>query len=679
MNQGDQAGVEPAFVPPAPGMDASGTGGPFGLARYAAATAGVAALAAAFAVAFRAAMEFAIRRAYRAPDVVAAFSALPAPLRLAVPAAGAAIAGALGALAARRHGAAGVGDIMEAVALGRGRPSLGATLWKAAGSYSALASGGSIGREGPLIQFGGAIGGHLGALARLGPRRTRALIAAGTAAGFAAAYNTPLAAVLFVLEVVAGVATLEIVLPVVVATAVATAVTRAAVGGGPIYGVRTFTLSSTAELLAHLALGAAAGAVGAAFLGLLSVGERLFARAVAPRPLRAALGGLVVGAFALGLPAVVGNGYEAINLLLEGRFTVATMLLLLVAKALTTTASVASGSPGGVFTPSLLLGATLGGAAGTALAAVAPAGSVGAVGGYVLVGMAALAAATTHAPSMAAVLVFELSGDYHIVLPLLLATTAATLTSRRLRSESVYTEELRRRGVAWRGSPALRFAGAVRAADIMERHVATAAADAPLSELVLALAEGRPVYVRLAGGWGAVTSPATPGTGTAAQAARPVATVPPDLPLPALAEAIREAAAGEVPVADPASPSELAGVVTWRALLGAYDAELFRRDAFVTRVVWFEGQRDQADYLELPPGFRVEVVRAPGWAVGSTLGSLGLGALRATVVAVQRRGPSAPWAAPSDADPVSEGDLWNVIVDAPGLAALLAAERPPRP
>ena len=123
--------------------------------------------------------------------------------------------------------------------------------------------------------------------------------------------------------------------------------------------------------------------------------------------------------------------------------------MLFLAKALATSASVASGSPGGVFTPSLLIGAALGGAAGTALSAAAPAGTVGPVGGYVLVGMAAVAAATTHAPLMAAVLVFELSGDYHVVLPLLLATAAATLVSRRLRPASVYTEELRRRGVPW--------------------------------------------------------------------------------------------------------------------------------------------------------------------------------------------------------------------------------------
>ena len=211
----------------------------------------------------------------------------------------------------------------------------------------------------------------------------------------------------------------------------------------------------------------------------------------------------------------------------------------------------------------------------------------------------------------------------------------------------------------------------------MERNATVVAADLPSGDVAPALAEGRPVYVRLAAGWGVLTAPPPLSAATAGDAARPVAAVPPDMALPALAENVRTSPAGEVPVVDPASPAEVAGVVTWRALLGAYDAELFRRDAFVTRVVWFEGQRDRADYLELPPGFRVEVVRAPPWAVGETLGSLGLDDLHVTVVAAQRAAPGAPWTAVTDALVVREGDRWNVVVNGPGLAALLARQRPP--
>ena len=405
--------------------------------------------AAAFAVLFRHAIARVFATGYGAPDVLTAFERLPWYARLALPMLGAALSGFLGALGAKLKGGHGVGEVMEAVALGKGQISLRLTLLKALGSWLSIVSGGSIGREGPLIQFGGGLGGTLGRLFRLRERQVRALIAAGAGAGFAAAYNTPIAAVLFVLEVVTGVIALDLVLPVIIAVPIATAFTRAAIGGGPIYGQRTFSMNSNAELALYAALGLLAGLIGPLFMVLLKNGEALFAKLPLTRPLRAALGGGIVGVIAIALPQVTGNGYEAINLILGGQLGLALLVLLLFAKAVATTASVSSGSPGGVFTPTLLLGAALGGILGHLLARFGPAGATGAVAAYALVGMAAVIAATTHAPLMATVLVFELSGDYAIVLPLLTACAIATVLSRRVHRESIYTEELRRRGSQW--------------------------------------------------------------------------------------------------------------------------------------------------------------------------------------------------------------------------------------
>lgn len=388
-------------------------------------------------------------RGYGARDVLTAFSALPGPARIALPLLGAGLAGSLSAAAAKLKGGHGVGEVMEAVVLGRGRISLRLTLLKALGSWLAIVSGGSVGREGPLIQFGGGLGSTLGHLLRLRERQIRALVAAGAAAGFAAAYNTPIAAVLFVVEVVSGLVALDLVLPALIATPIATALTRLAIGGGPIYGQRSFSMNSNAELALYAGLGLLAGVVGPLFMMLLTTGEALFARVSRHRPVRAALGGGLVGLMALALPQVTGNGYEAINLILGQQLSVGLMVLLLFAKALATTASVASGSPGGVFTPSLFLGAALGGALGQLISRFGLPSSEGAVAAYALVGMAAMIAATTHAPLMATVLVFELSGDYAIVLPLLTACAIATVLSTKLHRESIYTEELRRRGSRW--------------------------------------------------------------------------------------------------------------------------------------------------------------------------------------------------------------------------------------
>ena len=405
--------------------------------------------AAAFAVIFRHTVAWVFRTAFSAGDVLSAFRALPWYARVVIPALGGGLAGSLGALAAKLKGGQGVGDVMEAVAVGRGRISLGPTLLKALGSWCAIVAGGSVGREGPLIQFGGGLGSQLGRLLRLRERQVRSLIAAGAAAGFAAAYNTPIAAVLFVVEVVTGVIALDIVLPAIIAVPIATALTRLAIGGGPIYGQRSFSMASNAEFAAYAALGLLAGLAGPLFMRLLSLGELWFAKLTRQRALRGAIGGALVGVMAIFRPEVTGNGYEAINLLLNQRLAIGLVVVLFFAKALATTASVSSGSPGGVFTPSLFLGAALGGTVGHVVLRLSPYTSAGAVEAYALVGMAAMIAAMTHAPVMASVLVFELSGDYAIALPLLTATALATLLSRRVHRESIYTEELRRRGKRW--------------------------------------------------------------------------------------------------------------------------------------------------------------------------------------------------------------------------------------
>lgn len=416
------------------------------LAQFTVALMLVAAGAALFAILFRAALGALWGWAFHADDVVSAVRAVPWWQRLVFPAAGA-LLGGLAAMRAAGGPSGQVGDVMEAVVLGRVRLSLPRTLWKSCASWLAIATGGSLGREGPLIQFGGAFGHAVGARLGLTQQQTRILIAAGTAAGFTAAYNTPFAAVLFVLEVVMGVVVLDAIVPVLIATAISAVLTRAVAGPGPIYGARTFQLGSAWELLAFLGVGLAAALAAQAFMRVLTAGEHLFRREALPLPWRPALGGLVAGGVLALLPEVAGNGFEPLNALLDGRMAALAVAALILGKVVATTASVSSGSPGGVFTPTLLIGGAVGLLVAVALNALGF--DVGPAGGYALVGMAASTAATTHAPLMAAVMIFELSGDYAIVLPLLLATAVATFTSRLLRRESIYTAELAERGVSW--------------------------------------------------------------------------------------------------------------------------------------------------------------------------------------------------------------------------------------
>ncbi|HET7788249.1 MAG TPA: chloride channel protein [Myxococcales bacterium] len=654
------------------------------MARYSAAVVAVGVLGAAFAVAFRLLLHHGLQLLLGTGNVLVGFGALPWMERLALPAAGGAAAAAISLLAARSPGGHGVAVILESVALGRGRIRLPAVLLKSAASLVALCSGASIGREGSIIQFGGGAGSLLGRWLRLPGREARMLVAAGTGAGFAAAYNTPFAAVLFVVEIVTGVLGIDIVVPVAAATAVATTLTRLAIGGGPVYGQREFVLVTQEELAAYCVLGVAAGVIGPAFLAALSAAEDGARRIPVPRIALGALGGLLVGLLALRLPEVTGNGYEAIQLILDARVAGAILGVLLVAKALATIASVSSGSPGGVFTPSMFLGAALGGLLGGAVPhLLAARASAAEAGGYALAGMAAMIAATTHAPFMAATLAFELSGDYSLVVPLLAGTSLAALVSRRLRPDSVYTEELRLRGIPWRGSLTERLAHAVIARDILTLDPPSVGADASLSEALERLAQPNVRVVYVTGSplraldlndakrlW---ASPRREEQ-RAAAAAHEVASVAPQDSLLDLGEKLWSADWGELPVCD---QGKLLGVVTRRALLGALDAEVLRRDVLLTRVVRFEGGSEAEDFFELPPDRRVEEVAAPSRLIGHPLRTAHVRERFGVVVlALRRAGAARVEEVPPSYEP-ARGDRLIVLGAPAGIDALRDARPVP--
>jgi CIC family chloride channel protein len=406
----------------------------------------VAIIAAAFAVLFRGSLTYVVAK-LGGNNIVDMIGALPLWARIALPAAGGLGAGTIALWIARLRGASGVGFVMEAIVLGRARVPLLRSLLQACASWLAIATGNSLGREGPLIQFGAAAGEGARRWLKLDDAHAPLVLAAGVAAGFAAAYNAPIAGTLFVLEVVTGVIVLEAAIPVMLAAVIATVVVHVVSGGAPLYTTRTFAFVDPVELLAYAALGAVCAPVGVGFLRLLSRTEGWWRKL--PMPVRPAVGGALCGVFLCVLPSVAGNGFEEVTSILDGRLAVGAVALLLIAKPLATASSVGSGNPGGVFTPTLLIGACTGLLVATGLHAMFG-DAIAAPGSYVLVGLAATLAATTHAPLMSALLACELSGDYQLVLPLLVACAIASGVARRLYIDSVYTAELTRRGLRWR-------------------------------------------------------------------------------------------------------------------------------------------------------------------------------------------------------------------------------------
>ena len=379
------------------------------------------------------------------PGLVESFGHLPIWRRLITPAIGGLLAGAVIWLGSRWRGQVTTTDYMEAVVLGDGKMSARRSLTKCLSALFTIASGGSIGREGPLVQLSSLVASLAGRFQKWSTPRLRLLVGCGAAAGIASAYNAPIAGALFVAEIVLGSVAMEIFGPLVFASVIATLTVRGFLGSTPLYEIPPFRLKTNWEIIPYLALGLTTGLIGPWFVRLLRASEKVFSRFTAPVYLKMCLGGLVVGTLAIWHPEVCGNGYSAVNSILRGEWLWQILLVILVFKVLATCATFGSGAVGGVFTPTLFVGASLGFLFGD-LAQHLPGHGFLNPSAFALVGMGAFLAAATHAPIMAIIMIFELTLDYQIILPLMLACVVAYYTSVSITKHSIYAEALRRKG-----------------------------------------------------------------------------------------------------------------------------------------------------------------------------------------------------------------------------------------
>jgi CIC family chloride channel protein len=371
---------------------------------------------------------------------------LPWWARIAVPTIGGACAGALLWAGQRVVRAGRRVDYMEAVAVGNGQLSGAAALVQAASSFFTIGSGGSIGREGPLVQLAATAASKIGQWTQAPVPRLRLLVACGAAAGVAAAYNAPIAGALFVAEVVLGSIAMESFGPLIVASVVSDATTRHFLGYGPVYQVPHINFGAPWELALYALLGVMLGHGAAPYLALLDRARSLFGRLRWALPATLALGGLMVGVISVGVPQVWGNGYSVVNDMLNDKLALQVLALALVAKLISTAASVGSGANGGILTPTLFMGAAFGALFADVLHLIDP-HLTSQVPAYAVVGMGAFLAATTHAPLTSILLIFEMTLDYEVVMPLMLAcVTGHYVAGIYRRGESVYSRALRASG-----------------------------------------------------------------------------------------------------------------------------------------------------------------------------------------------------------------------------------------
>ena len=366
---------------------------------------------------------------------------------VAIPMLGGLAAGLVIYLGLRLIGNPGLSNLLEVIVAGDGRLPLRSALVSAASSVVSISTGASIGREGLIMQVAAAVSSKLGRVAKWPPYRLRLLVACGAAAGLAAGCNAPVAGAVFAAQIVLGNFSMNLFAPLVFSSVVASVIARNPITPHAWVRVEEADFTNLLQLPWFLPLGIAAGFCGAAFLKALRLSDQFTSKLSVPLYLRITGAAAVVGAMAaLGVPEVLGNGHEAANKILSENLGLKVLLGILVAKFIATILTVGSGTVGGIFTPTLLIGAALGSLFAGGLHRIGW-GTGLSSGVFALVGMGGLLAATTHSPLLAMIMIFELSLNYSVMPPLMLACVVATLVSKSFHPESIYTEPLRRKGL----------------------------------------------------------------------------------------------------------------------------------------------------------------------------------------------------------------------------------------
>jgi CIC family chloride channel protein len=375
------------------------------------------------------------------------FASSPPLLRVLIPAVGGILVGLIVRFLAPEAKGHGVPEVMNAVALHGGviRPIVAVA--KSFASAICIATGGAVGREGPIVQIGAALGSTLGQVLRLSARNVRTVVGCGAAAGIAATFNAPIAGAFFASEIILGEFGVGAFSPAVVSAVSATVISRTFLGDHPAFEIPDYSLVSAAEMINYVILGLLAGAAGVVFVILLDRAETFFERlSRVPEWVKPAIGGLGVGCVGLLLPEVMGVGYDSITDALSNHLGLGLLLAILVGKLLVTNLTLGSGGSGGIFAPSLLMGAALGGSVGH-LASMTFSFPMASPGAYAVVGMGAMVAAATHAPITAILIIFEMTTDYRVILGLMVSCILGTVTAQILRRDSIYTIKLSRRGI----------------------------------------------------------------------------------------------------------------------------------------------------------------------------------------------------------------------------------------
>jgi CIC family chloride channel protein len=544
---------------------------------------------------------------------------------IGVPAAGGLIVGLLVYFLAREAKGHGVPEVMLAVATEGGRIRPQVAVVKALASAICIGSGGSAGREGPIVQIGSSLGSTIGQVLKLPESRVRTLVACGAAGGISATFNAPIAGAMFALEVILRELSASSFAAIVLSSVTAAAVSRSVLGNMPAFAVPPYRLHSYHELVFYLVLGILAAGVGVAFVRLLYACEDLFDSWRLPDYVKPVLGGLMIGVLGVWAPqafgvgygklgpwfaATFGESYGAADAALIGRQALGFLLFYLVAKMLATSITLGSGGSGGVFAPSLFIGAMLGGAFGTAVHAWRPESTAG-PGAYALVGMAAVFAAAAHAPLTSILILFEMTSDYRIILPLMTSAVIASLISQAVSRESIYTLKLTRRGVRL-GRPRDTVMDSILVSEAMNREIESVPPDMRVGELMARFAashhHGFPVVdargnlvgvVALADVQRAAIDQDVEDLTVDDICARRIYTCFPDQTLSAALDQLGARDVGRLPVVDRLDPRRLVGILRRTEIVSAYARAVASRSRVEESIARVKTSVPDARFIDL--------------------------------------------------------------------------------
>ncbi len=577
---------------------------------------------------------------------------LPWYIKLLAPAAGGLIVGPIVYYFAREARGHGVPEVMESIVLHGGAIRPRVVLAKITASAVCIGSGGSVGREGPIVQIGSAIGSTLGQWLKVTGSHLRTLVACGTAAGIAATFNAPIAGALFAMEIILSDFGISQFSPIVISSVSATVISRHFLGDFPAFVIPHYELVNVFEMIPYTILGVLAAFVALAFIDILYKTEDIFEAIPIPGFLKSILGGFLVGAIGIFFPHIFGVGYETISLALEAKLTWYFLIFLIGLKILATSITIGSGGSGGVFAPSLFLGASLGGFVGTISHTLFPA-ITATPGAYALVGMGAVAAGAMHAPITSILIIFELTNDYRIILPLMVACIISVLITTRLKKDSIYTLKLSRRGLNLFQGQEINVLRSLRVQQVMKPEFEKVLTDTPFQALmdlvvrsqhpnffvvdekdhllgVISINDMRRIFYE---------SDALAPILVAYDLLSPIRhSFTPQDTLDVVMKAFGELNVDELPVVNNMEEKKLIATVTKRDVIEMYNREILKRDT-VSSISGYISSAERFKEVEVVDGQFLSEIDVPGSFVGNTLKELNLrGRLGVEVILIKPSG-----------------------------------------